>query len=164
MSKRVKLLVAFCQILLFTSVLIAPFIEHYSTPYDPLSWQFQDSTSLLILGIVLSSLGALIIGIATHFGLNPRSPFNIFPFEYKPEYLVTTGLYCYIRHPQALGWLIGATGYLIVMNASWSLLLWPICLLFFLIEIPIEEHHLEHTYPEYAAYKDRTKRLIPYVW
>ncbi|HEY43289.1 MAG TPA: isoprenylcysteine carboxylmethyltransferase family protein [Anaerolineae bacterium] len=163
MSKLKHLAVAFCQMLLFISIFLGPFIEQETLPFQYGKWHFQDNL-LLIPGASFLVIGSLLLGLATHLGLDPRSPFHIFPFLPKPQVLVTTGIYRYIRHPQTLGWLLGGVGYLLVMGAKLSWILMPICLLFILIEIPYEEDLLRRRYPEYASYMKGTYRLIPCIW
>jgi protein-S-isoprenylcysteine O-methyltransferase Ste14 len=164
MSKLKQHGLALAQITLFIFVFLGPFVEQDCWPYEYGHWHFQDNVVLLILGILLAVIAATVIGIATRFGIDPNSPFNILPVSPKPRYLVTTGIYRYIRHPQALGWLIGALGYLLIMDAMWSWFLWPICLIFFIIEIPYEEGLLKQMHPEYEAYMEGTYRLLPFIW
>jgi protein-S-isoprenylcysteine O-methyltransferase Ste14 len=164
MSRLKHLIIAFGQLLFLTSILLGPFIEQEALPYQHGKWHFQDDLFLLTVGVPFMALGSLLLGLATHLGLDPRSPFHIFPFLPKPQFLVTTGIYRYIRHPQTLGWLLGGVGYLLVMGAELSWILWPICLLFILIEIPYEEALLKQKYPEYTLYMKGTYRLIPYIW
>jgi protein-S-isoprenylcysteine O-methyltransferase Ste14 len=164
MLKLKHLTVAFCQLLLFISTFLGPFIEQGTLPFRCEKWHIQHNLLLLILGVSFLVISLLIMGLATHFGLDPHSPFHLFPFIPKPQFLVTTGIYRYIRHPQTLSWLLAGVGYLLVMGAKPSWILMPICLLFFLIEIPYEETLLKRRYPEYTSYMKITYRLIPCLW
>jgi protein-S-isoprenylcysteine O-methyltransferase Ste14 len=164
MSKLKQHGLALTQITLFIFVFLGPFVEQDCWPNEPKCWHFQENVALLMLSVSLIAIAAFLVGIATRFGIDPNSPFNILPVSPKPRYLVTTGIYRYIRHPQALGWLIGALGYLLIMDARWSWFLWPICLIFFIIEIPYEEGLLKHMYPEYETYMEGTYRLLPFIW
>lgn len=156
--------VVIVQTVLLICVSTAPVIEQRYWGYQG-CWHFQDNVLLLIVGVILIALGALVIGIATHFDLDLHSPFRtLFPQPLEGKYLVTTGIYRHIRHPQSAGYLIGSLGYLLVMDGYRSLILWPICVVFLLFEIRLEERLLKQTYPEYREYKERTKHLIPFVW
>lgn len=164
MSEQKWRVIALTQIILFTVVLLSPFVEQGFLPYEHDHWHFQDNIALLIVGILLVLAAMTVIGIATRFGLDPTSPFSILPIFPRPQRLILTGIYRYIRHPQSLGWLIGAIGYFLILDAKWSWLLWPVCLIFFIIQIPYEEYELKRIFPEYKAYMNGTYRLIPFIW
>jgi protein-S-isoprenylcysteine O-methyltransferase Ste14 len=78
--------------------------------------------------------------------------------------LVTAGPYQYIRHPiyaaASLFVIAGAAG-----NWSWSAGLYGgLILVSAVVRIWCEEVLVTARYPEYAAYKARTRRMIPFVY
>lgn len=79
--------------------------------------------------------------------------------------LVTTGMYCYIRHPMYTAHLLWAIAQgLLLANwlAGWAFLVLSIPL--YVVRIPKEEQMmLEHFSEEYRSYKSRTGRLIPRI-
>ena len=81
-----------------------------------------------------------------------------------PFKLITTGNYAKVRHPIYLynlfvsfGLAVSSMSVLVLINAL-------IGLGFILKTIQIEEHYLSHNFPEYDRYKQRSWRLIPYVY
>jgi len=84
-------------------------------------------------------------------------------FSLMPEAraLVTRGPYRHIRHPLYLSGLVIALGAMLQFRQPWSLL---VVLLTFALQIGrmhYEEQVLGRTFPDYAAYKARSWRLIP---
>jgi protein-S-isoprenylcysteine O-methyltransferase Ste14 len=78
--------------------------------------------------------------------------------------LVVTGAYRFVRHPiysglaaMALGWGGWVHGWL---TMGYALLLF----LFFDLKSRREERWLKEKYPEYAAYQQRVRKLIPFVY
>lgn len=77
--------------------------------------------------------------------------------------LVTNGPYRYLRHPiyASILWFVAA-GALTHVSAA-SLLLLAVAVVGAWLRIAAEERLLLETYPEYAEYARRTKRIIPFV-
>jgi len=80
----------------------------------------------------------------------------------KNERLATGGPYAYARNPLYLGTLLVAAG-LAVASRSIGLagLFAAVFLLIYLPVIEQEEQHLRKIFPEYTAYAERVRRLIP---
>jgi protein-S-isoprenylcysteine O-methyltransferase Ste14 len=78
--------------------------------------------------------------------------------------LVETGIFALVRHPLYGGLILGSLG--------WSLLLGSLLALPFVAALAIvldaksrrEEAWLEDRFPEYADYRTRTRRMIPWVY
>ncbi|HTR77326.1 MAG TPA: isoprenylcysteine carboxylmethyltransferase family protein [Gemmatimonadaceae bacterium] len=80
----------------------------------------------------------------------------------NPE-LVTTGPYAYIRHPIYSGFLFAMLGSTIALSIVWVI---PLIVsgLYFTYSARREERIMIAQFPEaYAAYRRRTKMLIPFV-
>ena len=86
--------------------------------------------------------------------------------EPKPGgYLITTGLYCLVRHPAYSGIVIAALGFSLWMDDLIRIFLTLMLFIFFDVKSRVEEIWLEKVYPEYASYKRQaTKRFIPGVY
>ena len=75
--------------------------------------------------------------------------------------LVTAGVYRIVRHPLYLAEEIATVGVLMQFLCFWTLLLLAVQIGFQLRRMRNEEVLLAGVFPEYAAYKARTARLVP---
>ena len=84
-------------------------------------------------------------------------------FSIMPEArrLVTGGPYALARHPLYTVELVTICGTALQFQAPWSWVLAAAVLALLWIRSHYEEQVLEAAYPEYGAYRARTKRFIP---
>jgi protein-S-isoprenylcysteine O-methyltransferase Ste14 len=75
--------------------------------------------------------------------------------------LVTSGIYRYVRHPLYLAEEIALIGVVMQYFSLWTALLLALQIAFQLRRMHNEEAVLGENFPEYAAYKANTARLIP---
>jgi protein-S-isoprenylcysteine O-methyltransferase Ste14 len=111
--------------------------------------------------LALSGLAVRLISILT---LKQQFTYKVTQIE--SHALVDHGVYKYIRHPGYLGQILIFTGTAMAQSSWVSVLcmIFPV-LLGFSIRIRIEERFLlEHLGSEYAAYRHRTRKLIPGVY
>jgi protein-S-isoprenylcysteine O-methyltransferase Ste14 len=119
---------------------------------------FAENVILLVMeiaGILLGLWALLVMGWPN---------FNITPLIKQGAHLVTNGPYARIRHPM----------YASVLLTMWSLIIDHVSLLRFatgvvlavdlLIKLMYEERLLEKHFPGYGEYREKTKRLIPFVF
>ena len=78
--------------------------------------------------------------------------------------LVTEGPYALVRHPLYAAEVIAAIGLFLQYASPWTALLIVVSLGFQLQRMRNEERVLVATFPEYAVYADRTRRLMPGVY
>ncbi len=133
--------------LLFASPLIAPGVP---------------PTLLAVpLGLLIGAVGLIIafLGIA-----QLGSSLSIFPRPVPNGQLVQTGVFGIVRHPIYTGVIFAALGWSIVMWSWLALLLTVVLGVFFDRKSAFEETMLSSQYREYAAYKTRVKKLIPWVY
>jgi protein-S-isoprenylcysteine O-methyltransferase Ste14 len=78
--------------------------------------------------------------------------------------LVTTGVYRVVRHPLYLAEEIALIGVVMQYLSLWTALLLAAQIAFQLRRMHNEEIILGETFPEYAAYKATTARLIPGIY
>jgi protein-S-isoprenylcysteine O-methyltransferase Ste14 len=110
--------------------------------------------ALFLAGILLAACGAISLGK----NLSPLPQ----PRENAP--LIVTGAYRLVRHPiysgitfMAFGWGLWLHSWL---TTGYALLLFA----FFDIKSRREERLLLEKFPEYAAYRQRVRKLIPFVY
>lgn len=77
--------------------------------------------------------------------------------------IVTGGIYRFLRHPIYVGDVLLLIGLELALN-SWLVVGVAIPLLFVARQAGAEERRLAETVPEYAAYRARTWRFIPFVF
>ena len=78
--------------------------------------------------------------------------------------LVINGPYCWIRHPMYAAVLLTAAVLVADHFTWWRLIVWFLLLLNLLGKLQFEETVLMQRFPEYTAHRQRTKRLIPFVF
>jgi protein-S-isoprenylcysteine O-methyltransferase len=78
--------------------------------------------------------------------------------------LVTRGIYRFVRHPGYLGWFLWAIGaQLILVNPLTTVIAAVAAQRFFAARIPHEEALLRRFFPEYDAYRARTRTFLPFI-
>ena len=78
--------------------------------------------------------------------------------------LQTRGPYGMVRHPMYAALLVFCAGFSIADNSLFGWMLWTSLAVVLLIKIYYEEQILRQNFPEYEAYANKVKRLIPYVY
>ena len=114
---------------------------------------------LLIIEILAIVLGAWAVILMVR-----RSKFNDHPEPARNAHLLDTGPYEYIRNPMYTGILLGFGALLVDYFTPIRLLLYILEIAVLLKKISIEEKLLPEKFEGYAAYKSRTRRLIPFVY
>ena len=138
----------------------------------PLSWlpPYLDRRELWALDgdrVRYFGLATLAVGVAIRvwpmFVLGRR--FSGLVAIQEDHALVTTGLYRHLRHPSYLGALIGFVGWMLVFRCGVGLLLVPPFLWLIVARMDAEEALLTSEFGRaYAEYRDRTWRLVPWVY
>lgn len=143
------------QFILFGLIAIAPVVPgfpHWDTPW---------STITLVLGFLLLAIGSVLVLLGlVNLGRN-LSPL---PHPKEDAQLVEQGAYKIVRHPIYSGIIQGALGYAL-LTASWFALVLTVILFFFFdLKSRREEKYLALRFSNYAAYRRRVKKLIPFVY
>ena len=121
-------------------------------PRHAIGWEFQVLSTLLILGGMGFALwGLLWLG---------RS----FSILSEARRLVTGGPYAIVRHPLYLGEQVALLGVALQYLSPLALVFLAAQIVFQVCRMGFEEHILAATFPEYAGYMRRTRRLIPGVY
>jgi protein-S-isoprenylcysteine O-methyltransferase Ste14 len=127
-------------------------VPEWGTPYMRLG--SIGGGVLFLAGVLLAAIGAVNLGR------------NLTPLPQPKENgtLIVTGAYRFVRHPiysgitfMAFGWGLWLHSWLTI---GYALLLFA----FFDIKSRREERWLVEKFPEYAAYRSRVRKLIPFVY
>jgi protein-S-isoprenylcysteine O-methyltransferase Ste14 len=118
------------------------------------------SLVLGLIGAVLFVAGiALCVWARIHLGRNWGMPMTQ---RVEPE-LITSGPYRFVRHPIYSGLLLGVVGTALATNLL-GLAITVILGAYFYYAATVEERNLLATFPTaYPAYREHTKKLIPYL-
>ena len=95
------------------------------------------------------------------------NPLDAFNHEVAPRtsILMINGPYRICRNPMLLGVLIYYIGLIIYLKSLKALSVFAIYFVIMMVQVNYEEKRLEQDFgDEYREYKNKTKKLIPYVW
>ena len=147
--------------LIWTIIIVANFLSYFISKWTPLS--IAEDQRIRYIGLGLIVLGVILrLSIVASLG----KFFTVNVTIREGHELKTDGFYKYLRHPSYSASLLSFGGYGISLNNWISLIVITMSVAFaFLIRIRIEEKTLtDHFGDEYVEYKNRTKRLIPFVY
>jgi protein-S-isoprenylcysteine O-methyltransferase Ste14 len=121
-----------------------------------------DGDIIRYLGLVICVVGS-VIRIAAIFALGHRFSGVV---AIQPDHkLKTDGIYKDVRHPSYTGLLLSMIGWVLVFRSAIGLVLNVPLFFLLLSRITDEEKFLESEFgDEYRAYRERTKRLLPFVY
>ncbi|GAM11357.1 putative protein [Geobacter sp. OR-1] len=140
------------QMALFALVIFGPrSVTAWPRPYS--GFALLAGALLMVEGVLLAATGTVNLGR----NLTPL------PRPKDDTELVMTGAYRLVRHPIYSGLISMGFGWGLWVQ-SWLTLGYALLLyLFFEIKSNREERWLMEKFPEYAAYRQRVKKLIPFV-
>jgi len=138
------------QLALFAVILLAPPVPPVTFPL----WLRALGLGILIAGGVVGTGGILALG----------SNLTAFPKPIEGGTLVTKGVYNVVRHPIYTGLILGTLGLGIFRESLLGIGLAVVLFIFFDLKSRREEAWLMEAYPEYAAYRQRVKKLVPWVY
>ncbi|GAB4546769.1 MAG: isoprenylcysteine carboxylmethyltransferase family protein [Anaerolineae bacterium] len=119
------------------------------------------SGTVTTIGYGISTLGVLIFLAAAFFlGRN----LTVFPKPKDDGHFVGSGVYALVRHPMYSSVFLIGVGFALANNSSVALALAVILGIFFDRKAAQEEIWLTQKYAEYAEYKKRVKKLIPFIY
>lgn len=125
------------------------------------AWDGPARTATAGAGILLVVLGG---ALAARGLVDLRDALTPLPHPRDGAALVDTGAYRLVRHPIYGGLVIGAAGYGLVTASLPAVGGALVLLAFFRLKSAREEAWLQQRYPGYAAYRARTRRMLPYLY
>ena len=137
---------------------------------------FLVSLQFILIAILLithglqtpSNFALLIFLVGCGFGLytvrhNPLGNFNITPEIKENASLITTGAYRYIRHPMYFSVLVMMLGVVVSKPILLSLFIYVLLVVTLFLKAQKEEMLWMEQSSEYKNYRQKTKRIIPFV-
>lgn len=121
----------------------------------PAPWHLDAATLLL-------AAAGLALGIWVLLHNRPGN-FNVRPELKAGARLVTDGPYRWVRHPM-YGALLLAAAALVAAGGGVQALAWVALVAVLHLKAAREERLLLQRWPEYAAYRARTRRFVPWLW
>ncbi len=110
---------------------------------------------LAVAGLLLGVWGVLAMGIGR---------VHVLPHPRPDAQLVARGPYRLIRHPMYSGLLVFGLALVLAAPLWWRWLIWLALLIDLVLKLRYEEGLLAARFPAYAAYQQRTWRLVPWVY
>jgi protein-S-isoprenylcysteine O-methyltransferase Ste14 len=95
---------------------------------------------------------------------NRLGNFNIRPEPKATAQLITTGPYQFIRHPMYSALLLATLAFAVAENIWLKVGLWIALTLVLSTKASFEEILMSKKFADYAAYRARSKRFIPFVF
>jgi protein-S-isoprenylcysteine O-methyltransferase Ste14 len=141
------------QAVLIAAVLFAPKLDGRAASW--LDIAVIGGAALCIIG-----LGFVVLG---SFGLG-RSNLSAFPKPRDNSTLVTSGIFSIVRHPIYSGFIFLSFGWSLIWGSVAAFVAALALVIFFDLKARREERWLEAKFSGYAAYKQRIKKLIPFVY
>jgi protein-S-isoprenylcysteine O-methyltransferase Ste14 len=124
------------------------------------SWADGTRVATSIGGAVLIAGGVMLAIKGTR---DLRGALTPLPYPRADAELVETGVYALVRHPIYGGLVLMATGWSLLTASPAALVASALLLGFFELKSRREEAWLEQRFTGYAAYRARTRRLIPWI-
>jgi protein-S-isoprenylcysteine O-methyltransferase Ste14 len=142
---------------LFALVALGP----HTAPGLP-EWTAPWARVASVVGLALMLAGGT-LAVAGLLGLG-RDNLTALPYPRDESTLVVTGPYRLVRNPIYSGLIFGAFGYALWVN-GWLTLAYALLLfVFFDVKSRKEERWLTEKFPDYPAYQQRVRKLIPWVY
>jgi protein-S-isoprenylcysteine O-methyltransferase Ste14 len=138
------------QVLLLLTILFAPRIVSLGFPW----WIRVLGGVMIITAMVVLTVGALALGRS----LTP------FPRPVPNGQLITGSIYGIVRHPLYTALIVAAIGWGVLSDNLLAIALGIVLFVFFDLKSRREEKWLMQAYPDYASYRRRVKKLIPWVY
>ena len=121
----------------------------------------------ILAALTLGGIGLSIWSIVYMRLVGRGNPMDAFNHEVAPRTseLMTEGPYAICRNPMLLGVIVYYLGFVILFWSAGAVIVFVIYVLIMSFQVFSEEKRLEKDFgEEYARYKQKTKRIIPFIW
>ena len=120
----------------------------------------SDPSKLVFLAFAIPAAGLLGWAVAT---MGPGN-FSVHPELVNNAKLITHGPYRWVRHPMYSALLIAAIGFVSSDPRIWRIISGIALLVVLMSKARIEEQNVTKQFSDYAAYKEKTSALLPFVY
>lgn len=124
-------------------------------------WPFSAQRFGIVFWLLIAA--SVLLGVYTLLH-NRLGNFNIRPEPKATAQLITTGPYRFIRHPMYSALLLAALAFAVAENIWLKVGLWIALALVLSTKASFEEILMSKKFTDYAAYRARSKRFIPFVF
>lgn len=118
-----------------------------------------DHFELMSLGLLAISA---IVGISAIIHMTPKN-LNIMPTLKQQHKLITHGIYAYIRHPMYTSVILLCLSLMLSNNILITQIVILVLIADLILKSTLEEKLLSKRFEEYAQYKQKTWRFIPFL-
>ena len=126
--------------------------------------KIQSAQLLALTWIVASILGLTALIFISKALIDLGKNLTPLPYPIENGELVQTGIYGIVRHPLYSGLILAALGWTLFQMSISHLIASAILIIFFGIKANPEETWLTEKYPDYSAYCQRVKKLLPGIY
>lgn len=117
--------------------------------------------TLALIGVLLTACGA---GLSVAGVVRLGEALTPFPAPRANAPLRTDGLYGRVRHPIYAGLVLATLGWSLWWQSAWGLAYAALVFAFFDRKAAYEEARLAAAYPEYARYRARVAKFVPWLY
>ncbi len=132
------------------------------------SRKLAESGSASPWGLAVSFIGLIAIGLGGFFAFRGvrdlRTSLSPFPRPIAGAPLIQSGVYGFIRHPIYSGMMFASVGWSLVTGSIVGLAATGLLVLLLVGKAQREEAWLVAAHPDYRAYRERTRRFIPWIY
>lgn len=147
------------QFVMLPAMLVAMVLARRSGLESP--WPTTAQYAGVILGVALLLAAAALLTTAI---LRLGGNLTPFPQPLKDSTLIVSGAYAIVRHPIYTAFILAIAGAAFFLGSVLGMVFVVVTLIFFDRKAAFEERMLLARHPDYAAYRLRVKKLIPFVY
>ena len=115
---------------------------------------FAAGAALIVLAAIIGVWGVCALGGS----LTP------YPTPKADAELVQSGIYRHLRHPLYSSMMLATLGWALLWQSAAALAVAVVLCAFLDVKARLEERLMQARFPEYAAYRGRTRRFLPWVY
>jgi protein-S-isoprenylcysteine O-methyltransferase Ste14 len=112
---------------------------------------------------ILFAILIIISGIIEYKGIKDLKE-NYYPQIGPEKYLITSGIFKYIRHPIYLSALFLGAGIILLLSKELFFIIYPFIFISIILKVEYEEKYLIKRFDNYKKYKKTNYKLIPFIY